>query len=91
MYWKFQQITEGKSSLDSLSIIMYYVYLFISLRFNFRWLKVNKSTLSELTYKDSEIIEGNEYEYRISAENKVGVGPPSSPTKPILAKDPWGE
>ena len=54
-----------------------------------RWVKANKDTVSELTYKDTDLIEGNEYEFRICAENKVGVGPPSTPTPPVMAKDPW--
>ena len=54
-------------------------------------MRVNKELVSVLTYNDKEIIEGNEYEYRICAENKVGVGPPSSPSKPITAKDPWSK
>ena len=54
-----------------------------------RWLKVTKEAISELTFSDTEVIEDNEYSYRIMAENKVGVGAPCSPTKPVIAKDPW--
>ena len=35
------------------------------------------------------MVEGNEYQYRIVAENKVGEGPPGPPSQPVLAKDPW--
>ena len=55
-----------------------------------RWLRVNKEVTLDLTYKVPDLIEGNEYTFRISAENKVGQGPPCSPTSPALAKDPWG-
>ena len=57
-----------------------------------RWVKVNKdAAVTELTFTDKEVIEDNEYEYRIMAENKVGVGPPSSPSQPVTAKDPFGK
>ena len=56
-----------------------------------RWVKVTKSLVSELTFK-CDLIEGNEYEFRAFAENKVGPGPPCSPTKPaIVAKEPYGK
>ena len=56
-----------------------------------RWLKVNSGAVTELTYKVNDLVEGSEYEFRVSAENKVGVGPPSSPSKPFVAKDPFSE
>ena len=56
-----------------------------------RWIRVNKDLCETLTFKDADLIEDNEYEYRIMAENKVDVGPPSEPTKPFTAKDPWSK
>jgi hypothetical protein len=47
--------------------------------------------VTELTYKVNDLVEGSEYEFRVSAENKVGVGPPSSPSKPFVAKDPFSK
>ena len=55
-----------------------------------RWIKANKEPITELTFLVPDLVEGNEYELRVMAENKVGVGPPSSPTAPFTAKDPWG-
>ena len=55
------------------------------------WVKVNKEATAELTLTVANLIESNEYEFRVSAENKAGVGPPSSPSKPIVAKDPCGK
>lgn len=37
-----------------------------------------------------DLLKGCEYEFRVSAENEVGVGDPSPPSKPIFAKDPIG-
>ena len=56
-----------------------------------RWMTVTKEAVTELTHTVEDLIEDNEYEFRISAVNKVGQGPPSSPTAPAKAKDPWGK
>ncbi len=55
-----------------------------------RWVKITKELVTELTLKVGDLIEDNEYEFRVVAENKVGAGPPSSATNPVKAKDPWG-
>ncbi len=55
-----------------------------------RWVRITKEAVTELAYSDKEVMEDTEYEYRVMAENKVGVGPPSEPSKPATAKDPWG-
>ena len=62
-----------------------------SLTSSARWMKVNKDVVEELTFKVEELIEENEYEFRVMAENKVGVGPPSSPSKPVIANDPFSK
>ena len=54
-----------------------------------RWMMLTREAVAETTYKATDLIEDNEYEFRIMAVNKVGQGPPSSPTKPKVAKDPW--
>ena len=56
-----------------------------------RWLKINKEIVKELTQKITDLVESNEYEFRISAENKAGVGEPSKVTPAFMAKDPWGK
>lgn len=38
----------------------------------------------------TELLQGCEYEFRVSAENVVGAGDPSPPSKPVFAKDPIG-
>lgn len=37
-----------------------------------------------------ELLEGCEYEFRVIAENAIGVGDPSQSTRPIPIKDPIG-
>jgi Fibronectin type III domain len=54
-----------------------------------RWLRVGKSDTTN--YTDKEVVEDTDYQYQVSAENKVGVGPPSEPTRPVTAKDPWSK
>jgi titin len=55
-----------------------------------RWLKINKEKVEATEFKDAEVVEDNEYEYRVMAENSVGVGPPSEPCG-AKAVDPWSE
>ena len=56
-----------------------------------RWVKITKTAITELTYSDSDVMEDNEYEYRIIAENKIGQSEPGESSKAVIAKDPWGE
>ena len=54
-----------------------------------RWLRANNQLVPELTYCVPELVEDNEYVFRVIAENKVGQSEPSEPTKPVVARDPW--
>ena len=56
-----------------------------------RWAKLNTDRISEKTLHVTDLKDHSEYEFRVSAENKAGVGEPSPPSKPFTAKDPWGE
>jgi len=60
-----------------------------SLATSTRWIKISKELVKTLTYTATELVEENEYIFRVTAENKVGAGPPSKPTKPVAAKDLW--
>ncbi|CAH1802736.1 unnamed protein product, partial [Owenia fusiformis] len=55
-----------------------------------RWVKVNTDVIEELTMKATGLNEGMDYEFRVAAENKAGIGKYSPPSKPFKAKDPWG-
>ena len=52
-------------------------------------MKLTKEAVAELTFNDTQLIQDNEYEYRVMAENKAGVGPPSNTSQPFTARDPW--
>ena len=56
-----------------------------------RWSRVSKHLVKDtrFTYTNAQV--GDEYEFRVCAENAAGVGKPSEPTQPITVKDPFGE
>ena len=41
--------------------------------------------------KVSKLLEGNDYMFRVSAENEIGQGKPASLAEPVTAKLPFGE
>ncbi len=48
-----------------------------------KWKPANKDTVvSELTFTLEGTSEGKDYEFRVAAENKAGVGPFSPPSEP---------
>uniref|UniRef100_A0A673ANW9 Titin n=1 Tax=Sphaeramia orbicularis TaxID=375764 RepID=A0A673ANW9_9TELE len=53
-----------------------------------RWTRCNRKTVTDLTFKVTALLEGHNYEFRVAAENGVGVGEPSSPTVLYKALDP---
>jgi len=54
-----------------------------------RWIRIQKDTVMDTTFTVTDLIEDNVYEFRVTAINKVGEGPPSPKSEPITAKDPW--
>ena len=57
--------------------------------FSSRWSEVTKVTSTE--FKVTGLKEGSEYQFRVSAENKAGVGKPSEPSESKVAKLPYGK
>jgi len=54
-----------------------------------RWVKVSsKRPIAENRYRVTGLIEGNEYEFHVMAENAAGVGPPSDVSKLIKCREP---
>ncbi len=47
--------------------------------------------VKETTFHCTDLYDDTEYEFRVSAENKVGSGPPSNPSTPFISRDPWSE
>jgi len=56
-----------------------------------RWIRITRDPIADRRTNVGELVEGNEYQFRILAENRVGAGPPGPESDRILAKDPWGE
>lgn len=55
------------------------------------WAQVtSKISAQQTDYSVEKLIEGREYQFRIHAENKYGVGDPIL-TNPIVAKNPFGK
>lgn len=56
-----------------------------------RWARVTKEPIHPYTkFRVPDLLEGCQYEFRVSAENEIGIGDPSPPSKPVFAKDPIG-
>ena len=58
--------------------------------YNNKWVKVNKSPITELTADQLDLDDGTQYQYRVIAQNEAGLSEPSEPIN-VLAKDPWGK
>ena len=57
-----------------------------------RWLPASQNIkVPETSFTVHELVEGTNYEFRVSAENKAGVGPPSPSSGPVTAKEPISE
>ena len=56
-----------------------------------RWVRANKNPVTMTRYRSTGLIEGLEYEHRITAINTRGISKPSLLSKPAVATDPIGE
>ena len=54
------------------------------------WTPVDKVTGLTLTYAVQKLLEGNQYYFRVSAENDIGTSEPVELKEPVLAKCPYG-
>lgn len=55
-----------------------------------RWLRINKNPVTMTRYRSSGLIEGLEYEHRVTAINSRGAGKPSESSAITVARDPIG-
>uniref|UniRef100_H2YLF4 Titin n=1 Tax=Ciona savignyi TaxID=51511 RepID=H2YLF4_CIOSA len=57
-------------------------------RNSLRWTRAVRRSVPSLHHKVTGLSEGSEYEFRVSAENAAGIGPPSECSTPALCKEP---
>ena len=60
-------------------------------RFSTRWTRVNVEPVEGFTYHITDLVQGDEYSFRVAAQNKAGVGKPSEPSQPVVPKLPYGK
>lgn len=56
-----------------------------------RWIRVNKWPENVTEFTVPELKNGLTYEFRVSAENKAGMGKACDPTRPTMIKPPYGK
>ena len=54
-----------------------------------RWSRVNTQPVTSPMFTVKNLIEGDEYEFRVVAENEAGVSKPSETTSTFIAQDPY--
>ena len=60
-------------------------------QFSTLWTKVNRYDVTDTTFTVTDLKEKSEYQFRVAAENKAGVGKYSEPSDSQVAKPPYGE
>ncbi|XP_014343590.2 immunoglobulin-like and fibronectin type III domain-containing protein 1 [Latimeria chalumnae] len=52
------------------------------------WMEVNKELIPERKFTVTDVMEGLQYEFRVTAVNTSGPGEPSSPSEAVFAREP---
>ena len=55
------------------------------------WVKISRTAIRETNYVVGDLILNAKFKFRVSAENKAGVGPPSDYSESVLIKLPYGK
>jgi titin len=55
------------------------------------WMVCGTASPSENYFRASKLFPGNAYQFRVSAENRVGSGQPAEILQPVVAQLPFGE
>ena len=54
------------------------------------WMVCGTVAANELSVRVGKLLQGNSYLFRVSAENRVGPGPPTELQQPVVAQLPFG-
>ena len=54
------------------------------------WMVCGTVAPSQLSVRVGKLLQGNAYLFRVSAENRVGTGPPAELQEPVVARLPYG-
>ena len=60
-------------------------------RLSTRWIRVTQDEITATEFTVKGLTHGTEYQFRVSAENKAGVGKPSPPSEALVAKPAFGK
>ena len=60
-------------------------------KFSPRWTRVNQDAVTDTKFTVPGLVQGEEYQFRIVAQNKAGAGKPSESTGPTIAKSPFSK
>ena len=58
--------------------------------FSGRYQRLTRGPVPDTYYRDTNVHDGYEYEYRVAAENEAGEGVFSKTVGPVTPKDPFG-
>ena len=56
-----------------------------------RWVRMQQATVRAPPYTLTNVLEGNQYEFRVSAENVIGVSEPSEMSQSVVALPSGGK
>ena len=56
-----------------------------------QWRKVNSDPVTKTSFVVADLVVNSKYQFRVCAENKAGVGPPSKLSESYQAKPPYGK
>ena len=54
------------------------------------WMVCGTVSANECFFRASKLFQGNAYQFRVSAENRVGTGPPAEMQEAVVAQLPFG-
>lgn len=63
------------------NIVYYELCVYFTGTGDLNWVQCNQTDVPAVNYTVKELVKGNLYEFRVSAENRAGVGPASKPTQ----------